>query len=88
MREAYPLTKVDETLAQLTGAKIDIIKEELSKPTILALCDPAALTKVSADVSAYVWSGSSATATSQWILEACCLCLLFYDRDRTSICPD
>ena len=31
----------------------DLVKEELAKPTTLALYDPAAMTKVSADASAY-----------------------------------
>ena len=31
----------------------DLVKEELAKPTTLALYDPAAITKVSADDSAY-----------------------------------
>ena len=31
----------------------DLVKEELTKPTTLALYDPTAVTKVSADASAY-----------------------------------
>ena len=50
------------------------LKEELSRPTILALYNPLAATKVSADASAYGF-GAVFNTRRQIHVEASCLCL-------------
>ena len=55
----------------------DLVKEELAKPTTLALYDPAAVTKASADASTYGLGAVATTTENRQSLETCCLCVSF-----------
>lgn len=64
------------------------VKEELSKPTTLALFNPDAELKISADACIFVWSRSSALSTGREQLETRGLCIQIDVRNRATLRPD
>ena len=63
------------------------IKEELSKPTVLALHNPSLETKVSADASSFGLGAVSPSKTPDW-MEAHSVCIKITYRHGTPICTN